>query len=77
MQKWEYLNVVVIYQDDTIHSRNFLNVLANNEQVLSRSGTGLGIFFEYLKSLGILGWELVNVLPTDRGASYHFKRPIE
>ena len=75
MQKWEYLTIVAIYQDNTIHSRNVISILANNEQVLS--STGIGIFFEYLNNQGEVGWELINVLPTERGASYHFKRPIQ
>jgi hypothetical protein len=75
MQKWEYLTLVVTYENNSIHSRNIVSVLANNEQVLSM--TGIGVFFEYLNNQGILGWELVNLFPTEYGASYHFKRPIE
>ena len=71
MQKWEYLEMVVIYGE-----------FAGNQIILSKGIPPItGDETKYLDFLGTEGWEIVNIANIDvkgiRNRSYHFKRPVK
>ena len=71
MQKWEYLQVVVLY----IEGSGTQVVASKDQPHLKTDET------EYLDSLGAKGWEMARTTGRDvRGnlhLIYHFKRPIQ
>lgn len=84
MQKWEYLRVIIEVTNRTIYE-----VFANGENIFDRheerkKGNREPVFDlnEYLETKGHDGWELISVMPANRGGytdgiHYYFKRPIE
>ncbi len=65
MQKWEYMSVWV---DKNWEVKTIVGYEGDSRRSLPH-------FVEFLNLVGLVGWEMVSILPVDVGHRAFFKRP--